>query len=1005
MDDLLDLDFTKSASTSKSPAAGNYGSSSGKSAFDYLAKSTASTSSYNSSNTRTTTPLQSLPPQTKSNVNTGGGDAFSSLFGNTSTSTSNGVATGSTLSMAERLAKDRATSPSFGGGGGGTSYNSNSRSSSPSLQSIQQQPPIRNQSPSLSNPRFSTPPIRSNAPSPAPAPAFVSTTGSKKASDPWDFDLLSSTVPSSTSNTNANDPLFDLGFEQTLTSPSNPTLSSPSNTSPLSPTPTAPSDEFDLLGAFSQPAKPSTATTNNLSNPSPSPSPSLSKSTSTTPQKRTVNSPPPEMLLKLSTELGFSLQDSNRVLIEVFEKTGKFSLEDAVESLMMMMNSDSPQQLRSEVGGRGVTRNGKVRREIDEWGEEENVRIGRRRSWELEEEEEEEDIERRRRQQQRSRAEVSQAKTRRSQQETNEKTDHDHHQREREVSLEQLNAKVLQDQAQQALAQASKIGLNMFKSANAYWGAGKEALSKKLEEQRKAARIAAGLPPGSTGVGGGGGATSTGGDSGRSDGRPKWWKEGMDLGEEEQAKSASTSRRNGKQREEETTKNEVSGFKDSDDEGVESVLPPRRPPQAQSQPHPQQKAATSTTDPTAEYRSPFRRAKATAPVPQPVEADLLSGNVSRPDEPTRRSTPPSSLPAPRSSRPSPTPPSSSSAPSSRPSVSIPPSVLSTAITHKQTGNSQFKLGNYSSATESYSLALDLLPRDWIGRVLLLNNRAQSRLKNGGEEKLAILDCQESIRILTGSDGKEINVQSLERESQSLGKEVHELAGGAGIDLRDQLGKSLGRRAKSFEMIEKWKDAMKDWETIRKLGDEVVVRGAGGSKLVGEGVERCRKVIDPPSSSASVSSTQASRSSTSTTTRSTSTTSTTTVKKKRVEVEGSGEAVKALQASQALQLAEEDLRLQLKDQVDSRILSWKSNKETNLRALIASLDQVLWEELGWKKVGMNELITENQLKVRYVRAIAKVHPDKLNVGNTTVEQRMIAGAVFAALNEAWNATKA
>ena len=144
------------------------------------------------------------------------------------------------------------------------------------------------------------------------------------------------------------------------------------------------------------------------------------------------------------------------------------------------------------------------------------------------------------------------------------------------------------------------------------------------------------------------------------------------------------------------------------------------------------------------------------------------------------------------------------------------------------------------------------------------------------------------------------------------------------------------------------------------------------------------------------------------------------------VQGSGDAVRALQAASAAASAEEDLRLSLKDSVDARITAWKGGKEANLRALIASLENVLWPELDWKKVGMHELISEGQLKVRYVRAIGKVHPDKvsgqisfsspsaadvprlshqLNVNNTTVEQRMIAGGVFAGLNDAWNAHKA
>lgn len=69
--------------------------------------------------------------------------------------------------------------------------------------------------------------------------------------------------------------------------------------------------------------------------------------------------------------------------------------------------------------------------------------------------------------------------------------------------------------------------------------------------------------------------------------------------------------------------------------------------------------------------------------------------------------------------------------------------------------------------------------------------------------------------------------------------------------------------------------------------------------------------------------------------------------------------------------------------------------------------VLWDEIltkgsgGALKVnGLGELVTDAQVKKGYVRAIAKVHPDKLNTSNSTVEQRMLANSVFAALNEAW-----
>ena len=82
-----------------------------------------------------------------------------------------------------------------------------------------------------------------------------------------------------------------------------------------------------------------------------------------------------------------------------------------------------------------------------------------------------------------------------------------------------------------------------------------------------------------------------------------------------------------------------------------------------------------------------------------------------------------------------------------------------------------------------------------------------------------------------------------------------------------------------------------------------------------------------------------------------------------------------QANQEME-AEEQTRLELKDSVDSRLATWKNGKETNLRALVASLDTVLWPELGWQKVGMAELVTPNQVKIRYTKAIAKLHPDKV-----------------------------
>ena len=45
--------------------------------------------------------------------------------------------------------------------------------------------------------------------------------------------------------------------------------------------------------------------------------------------------------------------------------------------------------------------------------------------------------------------------------------------------------------------------------------------------------------------------------------------------------------------------------------------------------------------------------------------------------------------------------------------------------------------------------------------------------------------------------------------------------------------------------------------------------------------------------------------------------------------------------------------------------------------------VLWEGVGWKKVGMGELIVPSKVKVVYMKGIAKVHPDKVCDGFFTI----------------------
>ncbi|XP_071954389.1 cyclin-G-associated kinase-like isoform X1 [Antedon mediterranea] len=84
-----------------------------------------------------------------------------------------------------------------------------------------------------------------------------------------------------------------------------------------------------------------------------------------------------------------------------------------------------------------------------------------------------------------------------------------------------------------------------------------------------------------------------------------------------------------------------------------------------------------------------------------------------------------------------------------------------------------------------------------------------------------------------------------------------------------------------------------------------------------------------------------------------------------------------------------------DQV--KIREWIAGKERNVRALICSMHDVLWDgEARWKPVGMHQLVTPESVKKFYRKAVLTAHPDK-QVGTPNEE---IAKLIFLELNDAW-----
>ncbi len=67
---------------------------------------------------------------------------------------------------------------------------------------------------------------------------------------------------------------------------------------------------------------------------------------------------------------------------------------------------------------------------------------------------------------------------------------------------------------------------------------------------------------------------------------------------------------------------------------------------------------------------------------------------------------------------------------------------------------------------------------------------------------------------------------------------------------------------------------------------------------------------------------------------------------------------------------------------TQILDWIEGKERNIRALLSTMHTVLWEgETRWKPVGMADLVTPEQVKKVYRKAVLVVHPDKVRTTKT------------------------
>ncbi|KAJ1901907.1 auxilin-like clathrin-binding protein required for normal clathrin function [Kickxella alabastrina] len=316
---------------------------------------------------------------------------------------------------------------------------------------------------------------------------------------------------------------------------------------------------------------------------------------------------------------------------------------------------------------------------------------------------------------------------------------------------------------------------------------------------------------------------------------------------------------------------------------------------------------------------------------------------------------------------------------------LPGHILQGSNAAKTRANDQFKLGQFGDAIIGYTDAVTSVVCHSSAHpilILLYNNRALAYMRNG-ESKNALGDCSLSLELCELYQGNGI---------VELGAESGR------VDIVDQRAKALQRRGEACEAGEKYTEALDDWKRLKE-----VARDSGSRQQSMRGIQRCEKALginQPVKPKAPVVEQRPEDIATLF-----ASISIDTIKSKGTTIlnqdRENSAAVAEMRRNDEAKRVEDDQRMAIIDQVDAEIKRWRDGKQQNLRALLSSLHTLLPD---FKPIGMHEILEPNKVKRAYMRAISRLHPDKLSK-DVDVRTKMVSSSVFTALNESWDAFKA
>ncbi|SCU79657.1 LADA_0B02278g1_1 [Lachancea dasiensis] len=280
--------------------------------------------------------------------------------------------------------------------------------------------------------------------------------------------------------------------------------------------------------------------------------------------------------------------------------------------------------------------------------------------------------------------------------------------------------------------------------------------------------------------------------------------------------------------------------------------------------------------------------------------------------------------------------------------------------YKAKASESFTAGDYPTAYQNYEKSLNNLQQNHPWRIVSYSNMIVCQLKLG-DYRQVLKNASSALDLIPPNIDENIPDLSPPKTFKTIWSKI------------------VCNKAEALERLEDYANALLTYQ-------QLIEKGIVSSKIL-DARRRCQKIVEPEKFTVAKKSKRPPTPS-------------------QPPVSGQSDLetkrARALQNQNRQAREEDEKRFIFKDDVERKISQWCNGNQSNLRELLARLHLIL-DWCGWKEVAPTALVMPKKVKVYYLKAAAKTHPDKVQE-SWPLERKMIAENVFVILSKAWESFK-